>query len=128
MMVSHGVTPVTTQVAPVNNFTVDNLRWLPGQTLFFAGGEAANATVILNCFLSEATSCPIGTGVDLVIPTTLQMIPVVQPEIIGQFTDGTGAVLEGSSLWLSSFRSDRVALVPFSLTPSQLAAAAGSAQ
>ncbi len=103
MRVSRVVSPVVTQFAAVSGFTVDNLRWLPGEESFFVGGEAAYAPTVLNCFLSDAATCPIGIGLDLVEPQSLRMTPVLQPGVVGEFSDGTGAILEDDNLWLSTF-------------------------
>ena len=81
------------------DFSPDNLRWTPdgkifvtGQFLKAANGEGLN-----------------GWATSRLDPQTMAVTPVVKEPGYAQFDNGTSTVLIGNTLWIGTFRGDRIA-------------------
>jgi hypothetical protein len=90
----------------------DNVRWSPDEKRIFAGGQDATVKQVLDCFESAAVNCDIPTRVYAVDPRSLKLTALVKSGVYGVFGAGTGAIQVGNDLWVSSFRSDRIAIFP----------------
>jgi hypothetical protein len=90
----------------------DNLRWAPDDKRIFAGGQDATVKQVLECFESTAINCDIPVRIYAVDPHTLKLTTLVKSGVHGVFGAGTGAIQVGNELWVSSFRSDRIAIFP----------------
>ena len=90
----------------------DNVRWSPDDKHIFAGGQDATVKQVLDCFESSAVNCDVPTKVYEVDPKTLKLTTLVKSGVYGVFGAGTGAIEIGNYLWVSSFRSDRIAIFP----------------
>jgi hypothetical protein len=91
----------------------DNVRWSPDEKRIFAGGQDATVKQVLACFESAAVNCDIPTKVYAVDPQSLKLTTLVKSGVYGVFGAGTGAIQVGNYLWVSSFRSDRIAIFPY---------------
>lgn len=90
----------------------DNVRWAPDDRSIFVGGQATTVKNVLSCFESSAINCNVPSEVFRANPTNLKLTVLVKPGVYGVFGAGTGAIEEGHQLWVSSFRSDRIAIFP----------------
>jgi 3D (Asp-Asp-Asp) domain-containing protein len=90
----------------------DNVRWSPDDKTIYAGGQDATVKQVLECFESTAINCNVPTKIYAVDPTTLKLTTLVKSGVYGVFGAGTGAIRVGNDLWVSSFRSDRIAIFP----------------
>jgi DNA-binding beta-propeller fold protein YncE len=90
----------------------DNVRWSPDGQTIYAGGQDATVQQVLECFESTAINCNVPTKVYAVDPRTLKLTTLVKSGVYGVFGTGTGAIRVGNDLWVSSFRSDRIAIFP----------------
>jgi DNA-binding beta-propeller fold protein YncE len=94
-------------------FLTDNLRWAPDGRNFFAGGQAATVKDVLGCFESTSANCPqVPFSIDEVDPKTLKLTPLIRSIAPGGMGAGTGAIEVGHDLWISTFRGDRIAIMP----------------
>jgi hypothetical protein len=94
-------------------FLTDNLRWGPSDADILVGGQTVPVPKVLECFESKDVNCPNVTfQVDSMDPKTLKLTEVVKSGSYGEFGAGTGAVQIGNEIWISSFRADRIAIVP----------------
>lgn len=91
----------------------DNIRWSTDDKRLLIGGQDATVKQVLECFESAAVNCPIPTRIDAADPATLKLTQLVKSSVFGVFGAGTGAIQVGNDLWISSFRADRVAVVPY---------------
>ena len=91
----------------------DNVRWSPDGKAIYAGGQATTVKKDLDCFESSKVNCPdipfLVYGVD---PETLKLTVLVPRRSWGVMGAGTGAIRVGGTLWLSSFRADRIGIYP----------------
>ncbi len=97
---------------PFTTSAIDNVRWSPDGTLIYVGGEVGTLKSVLACSSPSAPPCKVGAEVYALDPDTLRYVVILPPALYGSFGMGTGAVLEGKTLWVSSAHSDRVALYP----------------
>jgi hypothetical protein len=104
-------TPPKVDVAPTGILT-DNVRWSPSGTEIFVGGQDAPVRQVLACFESSAVNCDVPFKIYRMNPSTLKLTEVVRSGVYGLMGAGTGAIQVGNKIWVSSFRSDRVALFP----------------
>lgn len=91
----------------------DNIRWSADDKRLLVGGQDATVKQVLECFESAAVNCPIPTRLYAADPATLKLTTLVKSGVFGVFGAGTGAIQVGKDLWISSFRSDRIAIVPY---------------
>jgi len=85
-------------------FNPDNLRWAPDGTILVAGQIIPR----LNPSLAAAN----GWGVARLNPQTMTVTPVLTEPGRPEFSNATVALQVGKTLWLGSFRGDRIAYVP----------------
>lgn len=90
----------------------DNVRWSPDGQTIYAGGQDATVKEVLDCFESTAVNCNVPFKIYGVNPRTLKLTSLVKSGVYGEFGAGTGAIRAGNELWVSSFRSDRIAIFP----------------
>jgi hypothetical protein len=91
----------------------DNVRWSPDGKTVYAGGQATTVKQVLSCFESEQVNCPsVPFKVYGMDPETMQLTVLVPTGVHGVMGAGTGAIRVGDTLWLSSFRADRIGIYP----------------
>ncbi|MFL5286701.1 MAG: hypothetical protein ACJ8AW_38440 [Rhodopila sp.] len=94
-------------------FLTDNLRWGADDNSIFVGGQTAPVQKVIECFESKDVNCTQVTfQIDAMNPKTLKLTQVVKSGSYGVLGAGTGAVQIGNEIWVSTFRGDRVALLP----------------
>lgn len=94
-------------------FLTDNLRWGPDDSTIFVGGQTAPVETVIGCFESKDVNCPKVTfQIDAMDPKTLKLTEVVKSGSYGGLGAGTGAVEVGNEIWVSTFRGDRIVLLP----------------
>ena len=98
--VDGSVPPVYAKVG----FNPDNLRWAPDGTILVAGQIIPR----LNPSLGAAN----GWGVSHLNPQTMTVTPILTEPGRSEFSNATVALQVGNTLWLGSFRGDRIAYVP----------------
>jgi hypothetical protein len=84
-------------------FRPDNLRWAPDGTILAAG-----QIIAVDGSLAAAN----GWGVARIDPQTMAVTPVMTEPGRSEFSNGTVALQVGKTLWLGTFRGDRVAYAP----------------
>lgn len=109
--ITRGTTPPKVDTVPTGILT-DNVRWGPGDRSILAGGQDATVKQVLTCFESSAANCNVPTKIYRMDPQTLKLTTLVKSGVYGVFGAGTGAIQVGNKLWVSSFRSDRIAIFP----------------
>ena len=109
--VTRGVTPPKAVSVPTGILT-DNVRWSPDGKTIYAGGQATTVAEVLKCFESSQANCDVPFKIYAVDPRTLKLTDLVRTGVYGVMGAGTGAIREGNQLWVSSFRSDRIAVFP----------------
>lgn len=82
------------------SFRPDNLRWAPDGTLLAAGQTIA---------ADGALAASNGWGVARISPRTMVVTPVMTEAGRPEFSNGTVALQVGKTLWLGTFRGNRVA-------------------
>jgi sugar lactone lactonase YvrE len=91
----------------------DNVRWSPDGKTVYAGGQDTTVKQVLSCFESAQVNCPsVPFKVYGLDPETMQLTVLVPSGTHGVMGAGTGAILVGDDLWLSSFRADRIGIYP----------------
>jgi DNA-binding beta-propeller fold protein YncE len=109
--ISRGTTPAKKDTVPTG-FLTDNLRWSPDGQTIFVGGQDASVKQVIDCFESTAVNCNVPFKIDAMDPKTLKLTTLVKSGVYGAMGAGTGAIQVGNELWVSSFRSDRIARFP----------------
>jgi len=84
-------------------FRPDNLRWAPDGTILAAGQIVA---------VDGSLAANNGWGVARINPDTMAATPVTTQPGRPQFSNGTVALQVGNTLWLGTFRGDRIAYIP----------------
>jgi DNA-binding beta-propeller fold protein YncE len=92
---SRGQTPVKRDTVPMG-FRVDNIRFAPDGSIL-AAGQGQNTTNVVR-----------------VDPETLKTTELINQPNTQSFASGTVAIPIGNSLWVGSFRGDRIAIFPAS--------------
>jgi hypothetical protein len=100
--VSRGVAPPQLERAVVG-FHADNLNFAPDGSILAAGQS---------CFQATCEGRQSAVRVSRVEPRTLQVTPLVDQPDTASFGGATTAIQIGATLWVGSFRSDRVAVFP----------------
>lgn len=90
----------------------DNVRWSPDHKTIYAGGQDATVKQVLQCFESQQTNCDVPFKIYAVDPDSMALRELVKSGVLGVMGAGTGAIRQGDTLWVSTFRADRIALVP----------------
>ncbi len=97
-------------------FQVDNLAWSQDGNFVLAGGQNGPVSDIFKCLESNAAQCDIPFTVVAVDPDTLDVVNIHGPSLLGVVGVGTGALHDGNNLWLTTFRSDRLPVIPYPLS------------
>jgi DNA-binding beta-propeller fold protein YncE len=92
---------------------VDNLTWSQDGTKILAGGQTDTIDEGFACSGSPALNCRINFSVYEIDPTTLAKRLLLGPTILGVMGTGTGALQDGDSLWITPYRSDRIARIKY---------------
>jgi len=104
----------TGQTANVDlGMLVDNLAWNSDHTKVLAGGQTDTIEQGFACTGSPAINCNVHFAVYELDPATMTKRPLIGPAVLGKMGSGTGALQDGDSLWLTSYRSDRIARIPY---------------
>lgn len=109
--VSRGQGTPEKKMVPTGILT-DNVRWAPDGKSIFVGGQDATVKQVLECFESSQVNCNVPFKIYRADPRTLKLTDVVKSGVYGVFGAGTGAIEENHKIWVSSFRSDRIAIFP----------------
>ena len=92
---------------------VDNLAWNEDGTAILAGGQADTIDNGFACSGGDAVNCSLPFAVYQLDPTTLATKPILERTVLGVMGAGTGALQHGDTLWLTSYRSDRLARIAY---------------
>lgn len=92
---------------------VDNLAWNEQGTKILAGGQTDTIEQGFACTGSQAVNCDIHFAVYEIDPRTLHKKLLVGPTVLGVMGAGTGALQYRDTLWLTSYRSDRLARIAY---------------
>lgn len=94
--------------------TVDNLAWNEDGTKILAGGQTDSIEKAFSeCVPTPNLNCSINFAIYELDPTTLEKKAIFGPGMIGVMGGGTGALEDGDTLWITSYRSDRIAYGPY---------------
>ncbi len=107
-LVDEQIEPVTAQVS----FLPDNIRYSADGTLLVTGQDTNILTVAL---LTNGTSIgvsPSDTSVVELDPETMEVTEVLRLPRFRAFGGGTTAIYMGNDLWISSFRAQRIMILP----------------
>ncbi|EJJ29490.1 YncE family protein [Rhizobium sp. CF142] len=92
---------------------VDNLAWSPDHSKIFVGGQTASIEKGFECTNSQAINCNVEFAIYELDPATLVKKLIAGPGVMGVMGAGTGAFQDGDRLWITSYRSDRIARIPY---------------
>ncbi len=92
---------------------VDNLAWNADHTKVLVGGQTDSIEEGFACTGSPDVNCKIQFAVYELDPATMETELVIGPTTLGQMGGGTGALQDGDALWLTTYRSDRIAEIPY---------------
>ena len=95
LRLSRGQTPVKRDTVPMG-FRVDNIRFAPDGSIL-ASGQGQNTTNVVR-----------------VDPETLKTTELINQPNTQSFASGTVAIPIGNTLWVGTFRGDRIAIFPAS--------------
>ncbi len=109
--ITRGTNPPKTDSVPTGILT-DNDRWSPDGKTIYVGGQDTTVKQVLSCFESNQVNCNVPFKIYAMDPSTMKLTVLVKSGVYGVMGAGTGAIREGNQLWVSSFRSDRIALFP----------------
>jgi sugar lactone lactonase YvrE len=86
---------------------VDNLTWNEDGSKILAGGQTACAGS------AAAVNCDVKFSIYEINPVTLTEKLIVGPTLLGVMGGGTGALQYRNALWITSYRSDRIARIKY---------------
>lgn len=89
----------------------DNLAWNQDGTKILAGGQTDTIEQGFACSGSAAINCTINFAIYEIDPTTMEKKLIIGPNVLGVMGAGTGALEDGHTLWVTSYRSDRIARI-----------------
>lgn len=93
---------------------VDNVTWNEKGDKILVGGQTDSIDQGFGCAGSAtAVNCDIKFALYELDPQTLQAKLIIGPTLLGVMGAGTGALQYGSWLWLTSYRSDRIARIRY---------------
>jgi DNA-binding beta-propeller fold protein YncE len=102
----------TGEIATVDlGMLVDNLAWNQDGTKILAGGQTDTIEQGFACSGSSDINCKIHFAIYEIDPATMDKTLIIGPTILGDMGGGTGALQDGDNLWLTSYRSDRIARI-----------------
>jgi hypothetical protein len=102
----------TGEIATVDlEMLVDNLAWNEDGTKILAGGQTDTIDQGFACTGSTAINCDVNFAIYEIDPTTMQKELIIGPTVLGVMGAGTGALEDGDVLWVTSYRSDRIARI-----------------
>ncbi len=107
-LVDDQIEPVTTQLS----FLPDNIRYSADGSLLVTGQDTNILTVVL---LTNGTSIevsPSDTSVVELDPETMEISKVLNLPKFRAFGGGTTALYVDNDLWISSFRAQRIMVLP----------------
>jgi hypothetical protein len=90
-------------------FHPDNIRFAPDGSILATGHPNSIAVVALCGFV---TKCGVGTAVARIDPTTFQATTLFERGANETFSGGTSAIVVGDELWIGSFVSRALLIVP----------------
>jgi len=92
---------------------VDNLAWNQDHTKILAGGQTDSIPQGFACTAKPDVNCDIKFALYELDPMTLANKSLLGPTVLGVMGSGTGALQDGNTLWVTSYRSDRIARIPY---------------
>ncbi|HZB93640.1 MAG TPA: hypothetical protein VE397_19480, partial [Stellaceae bacterium] len=105
-------------------FLVDNLRWAPNGMLMVAGQDVG-ADKVFACFQSDSVRCTQPWRVLRWDTAAMKLHPVLAESGNPEFGDATVALDVGNTMFIGTFRGDRIAYLPIR-TEAPSAAVTGS--
>ena len=96
-------------------YLVDNILWDSAGKYILAGGQNGTVNEVFGgCAASQdKVNCDTPFSLVAVNPESLEVKPIFGPGKLGAVGVGTGAMQDGQHLWMTSFRSDRLARIPY---------------
>jgi sugar lactone lactonase YvrE len=91
------------------DFLVDNIAWDAQGKALLVGGQAAPVADVFVCAGNADLHCDIPFTLVRIDPKTLAVTPIFGPGKLGMMGTGTGLVQRGAEIWVTAFRSDRIA-------------------
>lgn len=110
--IDRSTSPPKVDTVPTGILT-DNDRWSPDGKEIFVGGQDVTVKQAIDCFESTAVNCHVPFKIYRMDPQTLKLTDVVKSGEYGVMGAGTGAIQVGDTLWVSSYRADRIAIFPY---------------
>jgi len=102
----------TGEIANVDlGMLVDNLAWNQDGSEILAGGQTDTIEQGFACSGSDAINCAVNFAIYEIDPTTMQKKLIIGPTVLGVMGGGTGALQDGDKLWVTTYRSDRIARI-----------------
>lgn len=98
--------------APLD-FHVDNVSWTEDGSAILGVGAAGTVEEGFGCFGTDVANCKLpfkGVKVD---PETMETEELFPAMTLGEMGGGSGALQDGDHLWITSWRADRIARIPF---------------
>ncbi len=102
------IEPVTTHLS----FLPDNIRYSTDGTLLVTGQDSSILTVVLLTNGTGIGVSPADTAVVQLDPQTMKVTEVLKLPKFRAFGGGTTALYVGNDLWISSFRAQRIMILP----------------
>ncbi len=102
------VAPVTAQLS----FLPDNIRFSKDGTLLVTGQDTGILTVVLLTNGTGIGVSPSDTAVAKLDPETMEVTEIINLPRFRAFGGGTTAIYVGNDLWISSFRAQRIMILP----------------
>lgn len=104
--------PVVTKKAV--NYMPDNIRWAPDGEHFFSGGQATTLTRSMQCIASSSLCPDIKQPLNLVDKNSLAIKTLLPASTFKGMSAGTSAIEANGKIWMSTYRNDRIAVLPAS--------------
>lgn len=94
-------------------FLVDNVSWTEDGSAILGVGSSGTVKDGFGCFATEVANCKLPFQGVIVDPETMEAKELFPPQTLGAMGGGSGATQDGDHLWITSWRADRIAKVPF---------------
>ncbi len=94
------------------NYMPDNIRWAPDGEHFFSGGQATTLTRSMQCINSSSLCPDIKQPLNLVDKNTLAIQTLIPASTFKGMSAGTSAIEADGKIWMSTYRNNRIAVLP----------------
>lgn len=96
------------------NYMPDNIRWAPDGEHFFSGGQATTLTRSMRCITASSLCPDIKQPLNLVDKNSLAIKVLLPASTFKGMSAGTSAIEANGKIWMSTYRNDRIAVLPAS--------------